>query len=200
MTYSRQNPSPRYLELIKQYREMHESPPQRTKSGKPKEMFRGYSLKPYLNHIEVLIGQTRSKSLLDYGSGKGQLYKDLNLPKKWGINVVCYDPGYKPYATLPTNSFDGVVCTDVLEHIPEDDVTWVLDEIFGFANKFVLMNVSCKPAQKILADGTNAHCTVQPPEWWEKRIKQSNTKNVNLTVYATTDDSDELIIGKPCNR
>ena len=200
MNYSRENPSPRYKELTEMYRQMHELPPETTKGGKPKGMFRGYSLKPYINHIGQIINRTKSKSLLDYGSGKGQVYVDYDLSNKWRVAIRCYDPGHEPFAILPVGTFDGVVSTDVLEHIPEDDIDWVLGEIFGFANKFVLMNVSCKAAKKILPDGTNAHCTIQPPEWWSKRIKAANTKHVDLTVYVTTDDNDELIIGKPCTQ
>ena len=28
--------------------------------------------------------------------------------------------------------FDGVVCTDVLEHFPEDDLTWIVEETVRF--------------------------------------------------------------------
>lgn len=197
MNYSRENPSPRYLELVKQYRSMHELPPEKTKGGKPKEMFRGYSLKPYVTQLTSIIKETKSKTLLDYGSGKGQVYIDFNLSKIWDVTVKCYDPGHKPFSKLPEGKYDGVICTDVLEHIPEPDVEWVLDEIFGYATKFVFMNVSCKEAKKLLPDGTNAHCTIQPPEWWKERIIKANKNNVDLTLYATITEEDELLIGKP---
>ena len=61
-----------------------------------------------------------------------------------------------------------MICTDVLEHCPEDDVPWIVDELFGYANMFVFANVACYPAHKVLPNGENAHCTIQPPEWWER--------------------------------
>jgi hypothetical protein len=63
-----------------------------------------------------------------------------------------------------------VICTDVLEHCPEEDIAWILDELFAFARKFVYANVACFPARKQLPSGGNAHCTVKPVKWWEEQI------------------------------
>ena len=43
-----------------------------------------------------------------------------------GVAVTCYDPGYAPFAEPCEGTFDGVITTDVLEHIPEEDIGWVL--------------------------------------------------------------------------
>jgi hypothetical protein len=201
MNYSRQNPSDRYKYLIEQYQAMHDGPPTLTKGGKIKYVFDGVSLSPHVQAISGIIAKTKSKTILDYGSGKGMQYADGKVRKAWNVDsITCYDPAYKPLNILPTGKFDGVVSTDVLEHCPIEDVDWILEEIIRYAAKFVFMNVSCKEAKKLLPDGTNAHCTVQSPEWWAKRIKVANTKNVDLILYATTDKGDELIIGKPYHK
>ena len=36
--------------------------------------------------------------------------------------IHLYDPGVEEYSIYPKNKHDGVICTDVLEHIPEDDI------------------------------------------------------------------------------
>jgi hypothetical protein len=63
-----------------------------------------------------------------------------------------------------------VVSTDVLEHIPEEDVDWVLKDCFSFAKKFIYMNIASYPARKILPNGWNAHVTIESPDWWRQRI------------------------------
>jgi hypothetical protein len=63
-----------------------------------------------------------------------------------------------------------VICTDVLEHCPEEDIPWILDELFAYARKFVYANVACFPARKRLPSGGNAHCTIKPVKWWEAEI------------------------------
>ena len=64
-----------------------------------------------------------------------------------------------------------MISTDVLEHCPEDDLAWIVDEIFGFADRFVFANVACYPASKRLPTGENAHCTIKPRDWWEELLR-----------------------------
>lgn len=182
MTYSRTTPSTRYLELQDLYRTMHEKgeaflciPPEMT--------FPGKSLLPQEGRIKRLIDQTRAQTILDYGSGKGKQYKPRLIEDQsgkqwpsvidfWGVEeIACYDPCYEPYSKLPEGKFDGVISTDVLEHCPEHDVPWIIDEIFGYATHFVFANVACYPAQKKLPNGENAHCTIKPIEWWRDLVR-----------------------------
>lgn len=180
--FSRMNPSPRYRELLDLYVSMHAhgAPEQ---GDRAEDMFAGTSLRPHVEAVGHLVRGTSAHTLLDYGCGKARLYgapakafggKDgTTLQQHWGLDAVTlYDPGYPSHNDLPAGTFDGVICTDVLEHVPEEDVPWVLDEIFGYAKKFVYLNVACYPAKKILPNGENAHCTIQPQEWWLARITE----------------------------
>jgi hypothetical protein len=182
MTYTRHSPSPRYRYLAEQYRTMHAEGD--TNAGIPtEEMFPGYSLMNWVVRIRELIAQTGAQNLLDYGSGKGQQYDMLDAQRRqtlggaesvldyWGVDEVrCYDPNYAPYSKLPEGRFDGVICTDVLEHCPEEDIGWILGEIFGYASRFVFAVVASYPAAKLLPDGSNAHCTIQSAEWWQAQL------------------------------
>jgi hypothetical protein len=179
--YSRAEPSPRYRRLIEQYRQMHEHGDRHL--GIPSDQtFAGQSLPEQAPRIRQLIRRTGSRSILDYGAGKGMQYglrrivddEGIDYPdirSYWGVEEIrCYDPGYPQFARLPGGSFDGVICTDVLEHCPEDDMPWILGELFAFARKFVYANVACFPARKRLPSGGNAHCTIKPVKWWGEQI------------------------------
>jgi hypothetical protein len=48
-----------------------------------------------------------------------------------------------------------------------------VEELFGFARKFVFANVACFPARKRLPSGGNAHCTIKPVKWWEEHVQQA---------------------------
>jgi hypothetical protein len=63
-----------------------------------------------------------------------------------------------------------VICSDVLEHVPEQLVDNVIEELFGYARLFVWMSICCRQAKKHFPDGTNLHVTVQPEAWWIARI------------------------------
>lgn len=180
-SYSRQNPSPRYRELVALYQQMHvEGIPHR---GIPaSRLYDGISLVPHLPKIKMLVAQTKSTSLLDYGAGKGLVYRMRDIKLRTGERIstvrdylgigriVCYDPAVKELMELPKERFDGVVSTDVLEHCPQEDIPWIIEELFALARKFVFANIACYPASKKLPNGENAHCTIRPSAWWNEII------------------------------
>lgn len=191
MQYSRSSPSERYRSLLGLYAKMHaEGEPVARRT--PTQTFSGQSLLPQLTRIKRLIERTEAATLLDYGCGKARWYDVRNLEIEghgvfesivdyWEVAGVCfYDPGYEPYRALPEGKFDGVIATDVLEHCPEEDLEWILEEIFGYARGFVFANVASYPARAILANGENAHCTVQPWQWWEALVHKTAQRHPGL--------------------
>ncbi len=198
LTYSRQSPSPRYLELLALYQQMHLEGEQAL--GIPAtRTFAGGSLPRHAPAIRRLIEATGSRSLLDYGAGKGQQYAAdrLELPDGthigrlvdyWGVaRIAAYDPAYQPLSRLPSEKFDGVICTDVLEHCPEDDLPWIVDELFGLARRFVFANIASFPAIKTLPNGENAHCAVQPPAWWAGLLHAIAHRHPGVRYHALVD-------------
>ena len=182
--YTRAAPSPRYRRLLEQYQHMHLHGEQHL-GIPPEQTFPGASLPKQAPGIKRLIKATSAATILDYGCGKGQQYwprrivdpdDGIDYPdikSYWGVrSIQCYDPAYQPHNNLPAGKFDGVVCTDVLEHCPEEDVPWILGELFGYADKFVFANVACFPARKRLPSGGNAHCTIKPVRWWEEHLER----------------------------
>jgi hypothetical protein len=181
--FTRENPSPRFRLLGELYRQVHETGLDQGAGAAP--VFAGGSLRDHLATVRRLAHHTGAKAVLDYGCGKGLLYRehDLKLPdgsttpsvrEYWNVeHIHLYDPGVEEFAQRPDGQFDGVVSTDVLEHIPEEDIGWVLGECFGFARRFLYMNIASYPAKKILPNGWNAHVTIQPPAWWRERIEQA---------------------------
>lgn len=138
------------------------------------ENFHGLSILQYKVLLGRLVHETGSTSLLDYGCGRGdawhsphQLHHYLGIRRK---NLCLYDPSFPKHDKLPTGKYDGVLCSDVLEHVPGELVGGVIATLFGYANKFVWASICCRPAKKSFADGTNMHVTVKPMEWWESQF------------------------------
>jgi len=169
--------------------------------GTPAEQtFDGRSLPRQAPRIKKLIARTGARTVLDYGSGKGRQYLPAGIMENgvvrwnsmqeyWGVESIrCYDPGHLPFCVLPEGRFDGVICTDVLEHCPEDDLPWIVGELFGFARLFVFANVACYPAIKTLPNGENAHCTIRPVEFWRGLFDKAAaaTSGVLWEVWADT--------------
>jgi len=149
-------------DLISQYEQMHQA-----------GHFGGRALADVGEIIGLLIRDTASHTILDYGSGKGEAYTVYGLQRDWGVEVTCYDPAVPGFKTRPKQKFDGVICNDVMEHIPEDHVPMILRDVLGFAGKFAFFQICTRKAKKNLPDGRNCHLTIKNSQWWIEQIDQA---------------------------
>lgn len=197
------------------YTQLHE-----TAGGK---FFPGSTIKRYANDIATLIQMQNPRHLLDYGSGKGYQYLVLRVHERWGgLLPYCYDVGVRQLASRPEMKFDGVICTDMLEHIEKPDVSGILDDILGFLisdnhPRFAFLSISCRPdnksgtklkkkpakgstkTKKLLPDDKDLHVTIEPPGWWILQIHQaieriSLSQATLLKVHAAFELKDGSIV------
>ena len=96
--------------------------------------------------VSALIAKHGAKTVLDYGTGKGGA-------DHWpGVDATRHDLGNPP----SDNRHDGVVSMGVLEHMPEEDIPWMLNEMFARADKFVYVDASGD--------------TALPQDWWRGQM------------------------------
>ena len=149
----------------------------------------GNNLKPQLQHVKDLVIDTKSETLLDYGCGKGLQYTKWKHHEELGIEMpALYDPAVSAYETLPEGVFDGVISTDVLEHIPEEHLPKTFEEIFSRAKRFVFLAICTKPAIAVLPSGENAHCTLKPCSWWVEQIQPYSKVYTHIKTYGNDND------------
>jgi hypothetical protein len=133
--------------------------------------FHGLSILQHSKQIGKLIKECDAQTVLDFGAGRGDAY---NSPHKvyrdWGLKrhqVTLYDPAFPKHDKLPSRKFDFVVCSDVLEHVPEADVDVFIHNLFKLAKHGVWASVCCRPAKKTFPqNGENLHVTLHPLQWW----------------------------------
>lgn len=146
--------------------------------------FLGYTLLNFQETIQNVLDFHQVNTILDYGCGKAEPYKNGKAP--WADKTKLYDPFVAEYSTLPDGPFDAVICSDVLEHVPEDKVSQVLSEILDRATKCVFITFCNRPAKKELPiTGGNVHITQRPKQWWEEKIAKHNHKNVTVYLFET---------------
>lgn len=143
-------------ELIDQYRQIHE----RKVYGRSSEVMVGYIQRP-LDDIPKI------RSVLDFGCGQSRLVDWIGAIND--AEVYRYDPAIPEFADMPIDKVDLVLCTDVMEHVPEEDVDDILATIRSLS-KHAFFNISVREAKEILPNGENAHCTVRPPPWWRQKL------------------------------
>lgn len=113
--------------------------------------------------VMELKKKLETKSVLDYGCGKGFLAKSLPFP------IWEYDPAIEGKDESPRPA-DLVVCTDVLEHIEPELLDFVLDDLRRVTRKIGFFVIHTGASMKTLADGRNTHLIQQPREWWERAL------------------------------
>ena len=153
-------------DLIERYREM-------AAGG---QQFFGLSVLQHKKILGKLMKRHDAHSVLDYGLGLGDAYASPHyLHRDWGMKrkqVTLYDPAFLRFANKPESLFDAVLCSDVLEHVPEERVEDTLRELVAYSTKFVWASVCCRPARKTFpGTNINLHVTVKPLEWWMERVQ-----------------------------
>lgn len=119
--------------------------------------------------IEPWIKIERPVTVLDYGAGQSQL---VNRIKCASIAVRDrYDPAIPDISKIPRSNYDLVICTDVFEHLDEDEAPKILRDIARITRK-VIFCIDTRVASTILPNGENAHATVKSPDWWLATVAQ----------------------------
>lgn len=140
---------------INQYREIHAN--------------QEYGVSSYAMAKDIIpcIIELEAKSILDYGCGQSRLYERLKV--NHSTKVYRYDPAILEISVIPVSHVDLIVNTDVLEHIPEEDLDEILAHMKSLGEN-CFFNIHTGLAKQILPSGENAHCTIHPPEWWKDKI------------------------------
>jgi uncharacterized Rossmann fold enzyme len=110
-----------------------------------------------------LADRLQTRSILDYGCGKGALAKALPFP------IWEYDPAIPSKAEAPRPA-DLVICTDVLEHIEPDMLPAVIADLRRCTKRIAYLVIHSGPSTKLLADGRNAHLLQEGQAWWTTQL------------------------------
>lgn len=152
--------------------------------------FPGLAILSHRAELKKLMRLYEAKRVLDYGCGRGEQYRAPHrLHADWGLRwfeVTLYDPAFRRFAERPYGKFDAVLCSDVLEHIPEEEVEDTIGELLSLATKFVWASVCCRPAKKTFPDGRNLHVTLHPVEWWQEKFREMRSAmDLKIPFYLT---------------
>lgn len=163
------------MKYLEAYRELH-------RRGE----FPGWAIRPFVGEIAALVQKHGATSLLDYGCGEGKQYSVELVHLAWGgLMPSLYDPGSEGRSWPPIGIYGGVICTDVAEHVPEEEVPAFCAALGRHAGSFLFVSVCCRLAKRKLPDGSNCHVTLKPLAWWEEQLRAHLREGCELVLRET---------------
>jgi hypothetical protein len=177
-------------ELIEMYKHMISGGYMRKDGIDIRDAFADFESRFYRIPIKEQFIEFNIESTLDYGCG-GSDWTSKNFDDN-GQSAQEYYGLDKCFRYEPARGFDErakadcVISFDVLEHVYIADVENILDDIFSYAKKLVILNIACYPANAMLPNGENAHITVRDKFWWKAQLDICALKYPNIHIQLLT--------------
>lgn len=148
-----------------------------------------------ISFVKPLLEQISFRNVLDVGAGVGQMirwiisvWKDIEV-KGIELSPVALqrakdlvDAGILHHGSVQNipwdaSSFDLVLCTDVLEHIPESELDMSMREIYRVTRRFVVITTDVNPAIEQIHmigpyKGMRVHEVLRPGRWWKEQAEK----------------------------
>ena len=135
----------------------------------------------HFDYVRLILCCCEFKEVIDYGCGKGVLAGQLNEIES--VECAKFDPAIPGIDSLPDCRFDAVINTDVLEHVPEQELDGVISNFTKLSRNAILIPHLAK-AREVLPNGENAHCTIKTPGEW-RAILLRHYRNVIELPHAS---------------
>lgn len=152
-----------------------------------KTIFDGGGIRLIYDELEYELDKRGSGTILDFGCGSavhwhlkvpipGQKHK-TTATEYFGARLkgfYRYDPAHPEYCEKPSGKFDIVMCTEVLEHVPLDEIPELLTELASYMKPdgFAVFSIPKGLSSNAFPDGENLHCTLMNTGEWNNLIDQ----------------------------
>lgn len=152
-----------------------------------------------LNHLSEA---SNINSLLDIGSGRGTLLKEVNsyFPHISLSSIDLFNFHNLDFVeftacditqSIPIKTdrkFSLVTCLDVLEHISRDKIEVVLDRISQLGDRFLFTIAN----HSDIVNGQELHLIQEPSPFWNKKLKVK-FEIIEFSTYYDWEDEDKLM-------
>lgn len=146
--------------------------------------FPGTTVLVYKERIANIFKHHGIKTILDYGCGKAAAYFHNHIDDDWNVDATLYDPFFEQCNILDkSKKHDAVLCIDVVEHVPEEELNETLTELFSLASRVAVITFCNRPAKKELPSGGNAHVTLHDRAWWETKLDSLCPANIVYYLF-----------------
>jgi hypothetical protein len=143
---------------------------------------------PYLNdlinRLATELTSAEQPSLLDYGCGKGTFLREMGQSGRFRF-VRGYDPAVTAFKPRPSQTYDLVVCLDVLDQAEDEFVERIIEDVTQFAARLALFDVITVQTPRL------AHLNPRSAATWKEIIGRHMSINEMIVREATEEELRE---------
>lgn len=143
----------------------------------------GWGLEEEIRGVQELVAASGARSVLAYGfAGRPEAWSLVQAlrARDSSLVVACGDLATSAAAGQPTRQYDGVVCADVLEYLPDEDVPWVLGEVFARARQFVYVAVVHGSRTRVWTGEIPLPSQAREESWWLTHLAAASARHPTI--------------------
>jgi uncharacterized protein len=125
---------------------------------------------------------------------------NLPLRPQEALAVIPYDLRRPMPDSLPAQAFDIVYSAGELQRIPEEDIPWVLDEIFRLSKSLVYVEISPEEIRSSFPGKKRAPILQNNFEWWLSHFHATSRRYPNIHWKLVFDDRQLRGTKRPLSR
>jgi hypothetical protein len=135
-------------------------------------------LRDTIRRLADAAATSERPSLLDYGCGKGVFLREMAESRLFRYTRG-YDPAVDAYKSRPAQTYDLVLCLDVLDQVEDEFVEPVISDVAQFAARFALFDVITVQTPAL------AHLNPRSAQTWQQIVSR-HMRVADVTVYAAS--------------
>lgn len=189
--FTASKPSDRYNDLLTALRTAAATPVRGAAPSNPELLDEQQMLDrgPYRELVEAFDARTIQGYQLVSAAGAPDVPQRI-VSLTSGGSVACQRAALPPVRDERASRADGVLCRAFLEYLPDEDIPWVLDRVFGDARGFVAAAVALDPAPAAFPDRSHLPVTRRTREWWLDQFEWASQRHPavrwHLSLHGTS--------------
>jgi hypothetical protein len=140
--------------------------------------------------LSDILNEYDISSVLDYGSGYSTYVNHVVDKLHKNIIVVRYDPFVEEVSEKPTTTFDAVVCHNVLGSVEPAFLSAVIEDLFSYSTKLVVLKVAYPSALQNKAE--KIIDLIEHLTEWDIREQSIHTAQEYYNIYDAIDGTFSL--------
>ncbi|EAR22066.1 ELM1/GtrOC1 family putative glycosyltransferase [Nitrococcus mobilis] len=142
--------------------------------------------------VQRLLQQSHARTILEFGFVSGcTALSDERVQRAADWVVERSEPDYPPWEKGgAAQSFDAVLCRRALEYFPDEDLPWLIEQLFALSDRLLHVEVDDAAVLKRLPDGSTLEIAPRRPARWFSCFEQASRRHPGVHYHLVLNTRD----------